>query len=288
MYFNSGFSKKIFKAPDSEDHWFPASNPSIYGSGRAAFIDVIRTLEINHGVNRIFVPSWICSELIIAIQNASKIQICIFSVGPNFIPEAIKDGKEDSVLILVDYFATPDAAKIEEFARTFPGWVIFDCVHSWPVNALNSSHWPVKFIIIGGFRKLFWKIIGAFVLGHITPELPKMPTCLAGAAPKFPRNISLSPRWGLLSGLLLKFIDFKYLDQIARAWPVGGSRNGDFIASFRSPVCLKSNESPASVSLDQLSDWPDLWAELTPDQRQNAEALKATYPVCWRKEIANP
>lgn len=277
MDFNLGFSKRLLSWPQW-DHWFAKAKPRLYGSGRAAFIDVLSTLVRVHQVKRVWIPNFLCAELPISIRKAVAIDIHVYDVGADLLPLEVPQGGQDDAIILVDYFASPDGEALESLARNFVGFVLFDCVHSWPAEDLRSSSWPERFVLIGGFRKLFWKCFGAFVMGHVSKDLPLVPCFIRDAAPGFPRNLSLSPRWGILSLVMTRILNYSFLDDVAKSWGTGPGRAKGLLAGLRCPVQISSRQSAERP----LSDWPDLWKELPPSQLESAEFLKKNHLVCWR------
>ena len=258
------------------------SQARLYGSGRAAIVDVIRFLRKRHGIQHVILPNWICAELVEPLSKESGLTLSFFEVGADLAPKSsdphFRAGADmsRSVLVIVDYFSSTRGLILEEMASKFSGWTIFDCVHGWPTQPLCVDSWSDKWWVVAGGRKLFWKYSGVAVFGKLASHLPSVPALIGRASPGFPRNVSLAPRWGYLGGLLKVIFNWNLCDEVASSWVSRPNPGGDVIGNFVSPVCLGKSDSPRPIS-----SWPDLWAGLTPDLRASAESLKEANIVCW-------
>ena len=288
--FNTGYKRQYLRNPlvAPPRHWMHQARPKLYGSGRAAFIDIIQYLRRTHGVNRVLLPNWQFAELFESIgAGCPDVEISVYSIGADCLPDESsiiqQSGNEPSktLVVLVDYFASVDGARLEAVAAGFLGWVVLDCVHSWPVSPLKIGDWPSRLLVVIGFRKLFWKACGALVFGSASKSLPSLPVLIPSAAPGFPRNLTLSPRWGILSGWLLRCIRLEALDSCLTRFrrtreEVGSLR---ILDSLRCPVELAYSLHPKS---EVLAHWPDLWKSLSKAERSSAEVLRQEHPVIKR------
>lgn len=279
MDFSTGYLKRFLRP--TLDHWLIRSNVSVYGSGRAAIIDIVK-LYVKKGYTNLWMPAWQCSELVIALKLATPIKIKFYEIGAeDLVPTAAaldKMNSETDILLVVDYFASLQDAAFSRTTDRFSGPFIFDAVHSWLQSELASSL-PKHVTIVSGFRKLFWKIVGAVVTGGVSQELSCLPGIVTEAAPSFPRNASLSPRFGFLSKPVLSILNLKMLDSISTSWPSDG-RRGRF-SVLKSPVKLQAKANTDKF-LGNDCHWPDLYTDLPADLRSHAEEFKAKFLIVKR------
>ena len=278
MDFNTGYQKGFLQG--TSNHWLLRSNVRLYGSGRGAFIDIATHLA-RRGLRRLWLPAWQCCELIHSLNAIDGLELHFYEIDDVLKPETNVLERLDpnnDVLLLVDYFASLNWDESENIWNRFHGHILLDAVHSWLSQDL-SKVLPSNVTIVSGFRKLFWKIGGALVTGGITSSLPWMPSVLPSAAPGFPRNLSLSPRYGIFTKLILARNNLNKFDEISMKWPSSIHRGP--LDGLRSPVKLLLNSAPAQ---DKLWSWPDLYEQLSPKLKNHAEKLRYKYRVTSREE----
>ena len=274
MDFKTGYQKGFLKR--TREHWLLRSDARLYGSGRAAFLDIAKLLA-NMGVKRLWIPAWQCCEVMASLNEASSLELHFYEVDADLVPTSATINKLDSeqdALLIVDYFASISESALIRTINGFKGQILLDAVHSWLLSDLSQSL-PGQITLISGFRKLFWKAAGAIVTGRLAKKLQKIPLLSIYAAPDFPRNMSLRPRFGFLSISVLSFLNLSRYDQIAGKWHISGER-GCFSA-LRSPVKLMPTKNGVEGWL-----WPDLWREVPKNLKEHAEYLKQFYRVIWR------
>lgn len=274
MDFSTGYKKGFLKW--TRRHWLLRSEVKLYGSGRAAFLDIARELS-NMGVKRLWIPAWQCGELILSLKTVTSLELQFYEIDDDLVPTSADVAKlhaEHDALLIVDYFASvPESALLRIF-HEFKGQILLDAVHSWQLSDL-SRILPVNITVISGFRKLFWKAAGAIVTSGLAVKLPAMPCISLAAAPKFPRNLSLRPRFGFLSTSVLFLLNLGRYDEIASKWPVHAARGKLF--ALRSPVGLVPTTAEAGGWL-----WPDLWKKLPVKLLHHAERLRQSNRVKLR------
>lgn len=293
MDFNLGFSIKYLGF--NPFNVLKIRNLRAYGSGRAAFIDVILELQ-KSGHERILMPAWICNELPEAIMRATNIHISFYELTENFMPkfesENIRIGKD--ILVWVDYFGSMDSTVFSRIIDNYKCQIIFDAVHSW---CSEKTKLPSHVTIISGFRKIFFKGVGAFVSGTIASNLPLRPAFIAAASPGFPKNLTLSTRFGVLWAVVCIFFSQKRL-RLALDQAIGHGPNPSNRSQLRNdgPACFLScpaqlvdyNSLVKLVPSEQKPsfwDWPDLPETLHGRTAENAQLFRKTYKVVLRSNI---
>ena len=274
MDFKTGYQKGFLKR--TGEHWLLRSDARLYGSGRAAFLDIANLLS-KMGVKRLWIPAWQCVELILSLKTVTSLELHFYEIDDDHVPTSEEIKKLDpelDALLIVDYFASvPEFALLRIF-HEFKGQILLDAVHSWQLSDL-SGILPANITVISGFRKLFWKAAGAIVTSGLAVKLPAMPCISLAAAPKFPRNLSLRPRFGFLSTSALLLLNLGRYDEIASNWPVHAERGKLF--ALRSPVGLVPTTAEAGGWL-----WPDLWKKLPVKLLHHAERLRQSNRVKLR------
>ena len=274
MDFNTGYQSGFLNW--TREHWLHRAKPRLYGSGRAAFLD-LATLLSSMGVKRLWMPAWQCGELMVSLKEVRALELHFYEVDDALVPTIETIQKLDpslDALLVVDYFASVSGAALLRSISEFKGQILLDAVHSWLLS--DVSHiLPGQVTVISGFRKLFWKAAGAVVTGQLVSKLPVWPSLTAAAAPGFPRNLSLRPRFGFLSTSALHLLNLARYDEIARKWPVHAARDG--LVALRSPVGLAAVKDGAEGWL-----WPDLWKQMPLPLQRHAEQLKQYYRVIHR------
>jgi hypothetical protein len=274
MDFSTGYKRGFLKW--TKRHWLIRSNVKLYGSGRAAFLDIARELS-KMGVKRLWIPAWQCGELILSLKTVKSLELHFYEIDHDLVPTSAAVEKlhaQHDALLIVDYFASvPESALLRIF-HEFKGQIILDAVHSWQLSDL-SHVLPANITVISGFRKLFWKAVGAIVTNGLAVKLPAMPCISLVAAPEFPRNLSLRPRFGFLSTSVLFLLNLDRYDEIASNWAVHAERGKLF--ALRSPVGLVPSTTEAGGWL-----WPDLWRKLPAKLLDHAERLRQSNRVKLR------
>jgi hypothetical protein len=274
MDFNTGYQRGFLKW--TREHWLRRADPRIYGSGRAAFLDLAVALS-SMGVKRLWIPAWQCGELMISLQKVHALELRFYEVDDDLVPSSGTIQKLDpnqDALLVVDYFASVGGAALLRSISEFKGQILLDAVHSWLLSDV-SRILPGQLTVVSGFRKLFWKAAGAIVTGELVSKLPIWPSLSLAAAPAFPQNLSLRPRFGFLSTSVLLLLNLGRYDEIARKWPIDAARDG--LLALRSPVGLAAVKDGAEGWL-----WPDLWKQMPLPLQRHAEQLKQYYRVIQR------
>jgi hypothetical protein len=278
--FNTGYKRGFLCL--TLRHWLLYTNVRAYGSGRAAILDILRYLA-RTGIKRLWMPAWQCDELICAIKKAGIIHIDFYEGDGNFLPKTdfmkSLNPRQDSIL-LVDYFGSVEGQALSNALNSFNGPIILDAVHSWLLSDLSKSLKDNVFVV-SGFRKIFWKIAGALVTGAQTQNLPSYPGLIPNAAPGFPGNSSLAPRYGILTRPLLALQNLAEFDQIAESWGPSNCDRGEF-DSLRCPVMLEQI-SRLSGAEGVRWEWPNLSQDLGKNEMINALNFKNKFRVISRR-----
>ncbi len=283
MDFNTGF-KKNFVRPTLR-HWLLSAKVRAYGSGRAAIVDISRHLS-QQGIRRLWLPAWQCDELVVSLKEAGFVEIEFYCLADDLFPERSflsRLDPEQEALLVVDFFASTKGDDFESILRFFSGFIMLDAVHSWLIADLAASLRDNVFVI-SGFRKLFWKATGALVTGGFVSLLPVWPALITKAAPNFPRNMSLAPRFGLFTKLLLRIFNLEKFDQLALTWQPQSTDRG-ILEALRSPVQLIEGElllSRVNQFRGRVWEWPHLYSLLQLKEKENALGFKYHYRVIFR------
>lgn len=286
MDFNIGY-KKAFIRPTLR-HWLLSTKVRAYGSGRAAIVDIARYLG-QIGIRRLWLPAWQCDELVISLKESGFVDIEFYTLTEDLLPEeSFLTGlnPEHDAILMVDFFASVKGDGFNSVLKHFSGIVVLDAVHSWLAADLAPLVRKNVFIV-SGVRKLFWKVAGALVTGDLASELPLRPRFIAEAAPNFPRNLSLAPRFGFFTKILLGLLNLKMFDQLAFSWSPQNNDRG-IIEALKSPVRLVDRPSmpttnqPINPSSNREWEWPHLYSGLPEKQKENALGLKNRFRVVFR------
>lgn len=130
---------------------FP-SNSIFFNSGRAALISLINWLQKEKGVTKIFIPSYYCKDVVIALENLD-INIEYYFDNPlsdfNYINLSVKLKKSD-LIILVNYFNSRNYTFSKNLFK--PAILIGDISHSIDLFDPNLSKFDWCF---SSLRKIY-------------------------------------------------------------------------------------------------------------------------------------
>jgi hypothetical protein len=280
MDFSLGYSRKFFGL--YRGHWLLNTNVRLYGSGRAAFLDVLRALQ-KKGLKTVWIPTWQCHDLIESLAQVNGVNIKFYHISLDLKPTNIDlnglDPQSD-VIMVVDYFSSCSADQLDFWINNFSGYILYDCVHSWLMADVSKKINRHNIVIVSGFRKLFFKFYGAIVTGEFANSLPALPFLIQHASSQFPRNLTLSIRFGILSKIFLRFVNLVMLDKIASSWRSQSSKSQRQIwFDLVSPMRLNLIDHSNSQDLKCRWHWPDLYGKLTPMDLKSAESLKNNFIV---------
>lgn len=290
MEFKTGFKSTYLIHPFKKSRP-PWASARFYGSGRAAIVDIIRYWQRIYNIQWVLIPCYICDELPKALAKISNLKIVPYKIDLELNPEeddiqkSITSEKGAGALILVDFFASTDTHNLAVVAQKFKLPTIFDCVHSFPSSSILLDDFQPNWIVVAGFRKLFWRIVGSIALGPGVIDLPALPKLISEASPNFPRNLTLTPRFGTFGTWFLKnMINWQALENCSRRWPVGIGRRG-FLSALNSPVSLMPITNIKNT--DQvLGAWPDLPQYEDFAYNDRARRIKETFIVSRKPAIS--